>query len=224
MILRDTVYQRVQALANKEQRGYITPKDFNLFAEQAQLEIIDQYYYDLNLFNRRPGNSEEYSDIIELIEEKIGYLTKTATLDSSGNLPSDFYRLGSVITGSGGIAQKVSIKEYSQIENLLHMQPGDRSPVYYWSSNKLVVKPDTSSAKISYIKKPDQPIWGYVVINKKPLHNPNANKTVNFSLHKSEEPELVYRILTMAGISIQKPQLTQIAATTQLSTNQQEKQ
>ena len=104
------------------------------------------------------------------------------------------------------------------------MQPGNRSPIYYWSSNKLVVKPDTSSAKISYIKKPDQPIWGYVVINKKPLHNPNANKTVNFSLHKSEEPELVYRILTMAGISIQKPQLTQIAATTQLSTNQQEKQ
>ena len=57
MILIDKVYQRVQALANKEQRGYIPPKDFNLFAEQAQLEIIDQYYYDLNLFNRRPGNS-----------------------------------------------------------------------------------------------------------------------------------------------------------------------
>ena len=30
MILIDKVYQRVQALANKEQRGYITPKDFNL--------------------------------------------------------------------------------------------------------------------------------------------------------------------------------------------------
>ena len=82
----------------------------------------------------------------------------------------------------------------------------------------------SANLECTYIRTPKKPTWGYVVINKKPLHNPNANKTVNFSLHKSEEPELVYRILTMAGISIQKPQLTQIAATTQLSTNQQEKQ
>ena len=28
----DSVYQTVQALANKEQRGYLTPQEFNLFA------------------------------------------------------------------------------------------------------------------------------------------------------------------------------------------------
>ena len=38
MILIDSVYQKVLALANKEQRGYITPQDFNLFADQAQME------------------------------------------------------------------------------------------------------------------------------------------------------------------------------------------
>ena len=43
----DTVYQRVLALANKEQRGYITPQEFNLFANQAQLDIFEQYFYDL---------------------------------------------------------------------------------------------------------------------------------------------------------------------------------
>ena len=32
----DTVYQTVQALANKEQRGYLTPQEFNFFANQAQ--------------------------------------------------------------------------------------------------------------------------------------------------------------------------------------------
>ncbi len=36
MVNIDTVYQRVLALANKEQRGYITPQDFNLFANQAE--------------------------------------------------------------------------------------------------------------------------------------------------------------------------------------------
>ena len=43
----DTVYQRVLALANKEQRGYITPQEFNLHANQAQLDIFEQYFYDL---------------------------------------------------------------------------------------------------------------------------------------------------------------------------------
>ena len=35
----DNVYQKVLALANKEQRGYITPQEFNLFADKAQNEI-----------------------------------------------------------------------------------------------------------------------------------------------------------------------------------------
>ena len=52
MISIDTVYQKVLALANKEQRGYITPQDFNLFADQAQKEIFEQYFYDLNQFRR----------------------------------------------------------------------------------------------------------------------------------------------------------------------------
>ena len=40
----DTVYQRVLAALNKEQRGYITPQEFNLFANQAQLDIFEQYF------------------------------------------------------------------------------------------------------------------------------------------------------------------------------------
>ena len=35
----DTVYQRVLSILNKEQRGYITPQEFNLLANQAQIEI-----------------------------------------------------------------------------------------------------------------------------------------------------------------------------------------
>ena len=67
----DTVYQRVLALANKEQRGYITPQEFNLFANHAQMEIFEQYFYDLNQFRRIPGNNTVYSDMINNLEEKI---------------------------------------------------------------------------------------------------------------------------------------------------------
>ena len=40
MVIIDTVYQKVLAFANKEQRGYITPQEFNLYADQAQKEIF----------------------------------------------------------------------------------------------------------------------------------------------------------------------------------------
>ncbi len=67
----DRVYQTVLAIANKEQRGYITPQEFNLFANQAQNEIFEQYFHDLKLFLRIPGNKTVTSDPREMIEEKI---------------------------------------------------------------------------------------------------------------------------------------------------------
>ena len=67
----DTVYQRVLALANKEQRGYITPQEFNLFANQAQMEIFEQYFYDLDKASKKPGNNINYSDTSTMLDEKM---------------------------------------------------------------------------------------------------------------------------------------------------------
>ena len=111
----DTVYQKVLAFANKEQRGYITPQEFNLFADQAQMEIFEQYFYDKNQFGRVPGNSYAYSDIVTNLEEKIQLFERydqkcdVAYAESAGperghswgdiNLTTQFpnlYRLGTV--------------------------------------------------------------------------------------------------------------------------------
>ena len=79
-----------------------------------------------------------------------------------------------------------------------------------------------NNVKINYIKKPSKPNWSYVVVNNKPLYN--STLATNFELHLSEESELVYRILAFAGIAIEKPQLTQIAAGLEQAKVQQEKQ
>ena len=71
MVSVNTVYQTVLALANKEQRGYITPQEFNLHANHAQLDIFEQYFYDLNQFKRVPGNQSSYADMTDLIGDKI---------------------------------------------------------------------------------------------------------------------------------------------------------
>ena len=71
MVSIDTVYQRVLALANKEQRGYITPQDFNLFANQAQMEIFEQYFYDVNMARKGQGNDTVYGDVDDMLEQKM---------------------------------------------------------------------------------------------------------------------------------------------------------
>ena len=44
----DDVYKTVLLILNKEQRGYITPNEFNKIATQVQLDIIDNYLETLN--------------------------------------------------------------------------------------------------------------------------------------------------------------------------------
>ena len=45
MVNVDTVYQKVLTLSNKEQRGYITPQEFNLLVDKAQKDIINNYFH-----------------------------------------------------------------------------------------------------------------------------------------------------------------------------------
>ena len=71
MVNIDTVYQRVLAIANKEQRGYVTPQEFNLYANQAQMDIFEQYFYDLNAFSRIPGNDYTYADQVDILQESV---------------------------------------------------------------------------------------------------------------------------------------------------------
>ena len=44
MVLTDSVYKTVLNILNKENRGYVTPAEFNTLAKQAQNEIFEGYF------------------------------------------------------------------------------------------------------------------------------------------------------------------------------------
>ena len=187
MVRADTVYQRVLALANKEQRGYITPQEFNLFADQAQLEIIEQYFYDINQFGRAPGNDTEYSDMLNVLDEKLGALKTAAPITPSAGLftfPLDLYKLGSVFVNNDEIEQ-VNFNEFINLNKSPLTRPkystnGVKTPVYVITSNdSATIYPAISgNHSITYIKRPATPYWGYVVIDEKAMYNPAA--TIDF--------------------------------------------
>ena len=67
----DTVYRTVLLVLNKENRGYITPDEFNKTATQVQLDIFEQYFDDLNQQLRVPQQGNDYANRQRAIEQKL---------------------------------------------------------------------------------------------------------------------------------------------------------
>jgi len=222
MVNIDTVYQRVLAFANKEQRGYITPQEFNLFANQAQLEIFEQYFYDLNQAARVHGNDTIYADVDDMLEEKIQVFEVT----SATYVAADIYRLHSVRYNNTNceILRKLDFNDVMSGGPLT--APSDTRPIANVSGGVLsVVGSDNLSltpSEISYVKKPAKAVWDYFVVNDKALYS--VNSSVDFELHPSEETELIYKILKFAGLAMKRDDLARGGQGLESLQVQQEKQ
>ena len=224
----NTVYQRVLAITNKEQRGYITPQEFNFLANQAQLDIFEQYFYDINQFGRIPGNDTEYSDMLSILEEKISIFEKPNTAISGGTtLPADLYRLGSVIF-NGAEAESISQKDYIFITQSPLAQPTNDFPIYirdnsgvkvYGKNATGAIEQKTSGVTCNYVKTPASASWASNTVTG--LYD--AGNSTQFELHESEETELVIKILALAGIILRDNSLYGIASGEDVKNVQQEK-
>ena len=94
----NTVYQTVLLILNKEQRGYMTPVEFNKIGGQVQLEIFEKYAEDMNQQLRVPQVDLDYSDRQINIDEKISIFKEIdpAAYTTSGfKIPSQYSGLSS---------------------------------------------------------------------------------------------------------------------------------
>ena len=222
----DTVYQRVLSILNKEQRGYVTPQEFNLFANQAQMDLFEQYFYDINQFGRMHGNNTEFSDMLNILNEKINLFEVTAAMTRSNNYwvaPSDLYRIGTLIYNNIEV-ERINQKEFLYINQAPLTKPTDVRPVFVASDDGYKVYGTaelTAGVTCNYIKRPAQVVWNYTTSSGVALYN--STTSVDFPLHASEETELVMKILELAGISTRELQVYQIAAQEEARNTQQEK-
>ena len=230
MVFIDTVYQRVLSIANKEQRGYITPLEFNLLANQAQLYIFEQYFYDKNQIERRLSNDTDYSDVTHILNEKISVFETRAMAVGGSILPDDLYRLGTVFSIDGTDlyeAEYVDQKDWAYIRSSPLTRPTNIRPVYIRDGGGILVfgagNHRLLSVECVYVKQPHKVEWGYDVVAEKALYNGSANRTFNFEHHPSEETTLVLKILELAGVIIQDSGIIQYADQEELKKLQQEK-
>lgn len=106
----NSVRNTVLAILNKNNYGYISPSDFNLFAKQAQLDIFDEYFLgynsQINKENSRVSGTG-YADITKGYEEVIDTFSVTSSLsklyDNTYSVPTsattghEYYLLNKIL-------------------------------------------------------------------------------------------------------------------------------
>ena len=226
MVNVDTVYQKVLALLNKEQRGYMTPQEYNLLADKAQNEIFESYFAQ----PVEKTSKNQTDDRLDTFEEKLQHhrILNTLTTETSQEVGL-FYKIehvryiNSVSDPQNRIAQELSKSEFHQAALNPLTAPTEKNRIFYRNDNSSIfIWPNTNILTWSTEGwgAPTRPIWGYVVVNEKPLFNPNAS--TNFDLHQSEEEHLVNRILELAGVVVQKPGLIEIAKSDRMLMKQEQ--
>ena len=97
------VRNTVLAIVNKNNYGYISPQDFNLYCQQAQMSIFEDYFYAYNdqlLKENQRVSGSGYADLTKGLVEVIDSFSATQTLTSPGinlfNLPSNYYLINKI--------------------------------------------------------------------------------------------------------------------------------
>ncbi len=234
----NSVYRTVLSILNKEGRGYLTPDQFNKIGAHVQLDLLEKSFFDYNrAMNKKKSFvvNDEYGDLPKNIKEKIDILSKEASLSISGGvstLPADLYRIINITSGNRTInLQEVKKSELSYINASKLTAPTATYPVYYLESSsnsttnqavaantatpsistKIKFLPSTlSSVQIDYVKIPQEPKWGFTRTTNN-AYNFQASSSYDFELHKSDQTNLIIKILAYAGVIIKDPTIIQVA-------------
>ena len=94
----NSVRNTVLAVLNKNNYGYLSPQDFNLYCLQAQMDMFEDYFYQYNNWINRENNRTSgtgYADIVKGLEEVIDTFSVISPLlnQSTAQLNKSLYTL-----------------------------------------------------------------------------------------------------------------------------------
>lgn len=117
------VRNTVLAIANKNNYGYISPQDFNLYAQQSQMDMFEDYFYQYNSQltkeNQRMSGTG-YADITKGLLEVIDTFFVNKPLLNSANtqvgdintnlytLPEDYYLINKMMVYTKELASGIT--------------------------------------------------------------------------------------------------------------------
>jgi hypothetical protein len=231
----NSVRNAVLAILNKNNYGYISPSDFNLFAKQAQMEMYEDYFSNynkaINMENARLAGTE-YADVEGNLAEAIEGFLRTDVLVQVAPASNQYYYPSPITTGYSpyyisrvtcydpttsarlGDAEKVMNARLFMLLDSPLTAPTKRFPAYVNEESVMTIYPDTingaTSIKCSYFRAPKDPKWTYINLsNGEPAFDQSQPDYQDFELPVEDEYKLITKILQYCGISIRESEVAQ---------------
>ena len=128
--------------------------------------------------------------------------------------PEDFYRLGTVIYKDSTETQLEQRNELLYINTTPLIAPTTTYPIYLYENHKLYVYPQTitSDITVSYLRKPLDVIWNFTIPSGQNYYQWDPTNSVDFELSKTEQTNIILKILLYSGVVIRDPSVVQIAS------------
>jgi hypothetical protein len=221
----NTIRNTVLSIISKDNRGYITPEEFNLFARQAQLEIFQQYFYDLGRdlikqnariitseYSDHPARMEDVINTFTVNNEVLGYSALSGKFYLQGVIGSPtLFKVNRIVYNLNTEIEQVSQYKIMNLNSSLLTAPSLKYPAYVVDQNGYSIYPTTitSNVTMNFIRTPRDPKWTYNMVGNVPLFNPAQPDYQDFELPVSEGPLLVVKILQYSGISIREDAVVQ---------------
>lgn len=223
----ESVYFALKDLANKDQRGFITPTTFNRFAQVAQLNIFNRLFVDArkdkvarlrNIEGARPLGSKKQ------IKEDLSFFSKDQLISQSNGVfvkPDDLARIISMRTEGKFLYGNSTSKNIDVVydEEKLHYilnsslsVPTEHRPIAVLGNDIEVFPTSIKKIRVRYYKYPEgklatngtrtsaTPRFGYTVSNG--VEGYSASLSVDFELPDHYEAELIMEMAKLIGVNL----------------------
>jgi len=210
------VYNTLKDLANKDQQGFISPTEFNRFANIAQLNIFNGLFDELKDANRlsKAGfNPTRDKSRIKRVEEDLAYFSKSTTVTKASSKfakPDDLARIIGITT-AGSVMLNQSTKkpielcyDEEKIERILISNlsaPTEDFPVALISDFIHVFPTTVNKIQIRYYKYPEARNNSGERVSNPPTYT-TPGIVYNFELPEHYTSDLVYEIGKMIGLNL----------------------
>lgn len=218
-MLINNAYEAVNILLNKDQRGKISPIEFNGIVNQAQNKVTAELLPDYkklilrqNRFNFGSGFAKQPHFNIQAIEY---YLKKEVITDryaqSDVELPEDTWFFSEAYTPES-LIEKLENNRFNLVKRSNRMKPNDCFPVCTLLGSTLSLFPAQKQVEIHYLRKPKAPKWTFEIIGDEPIFNPDKPDFQDIDVHHSLISTLFIEIVQMCGINLREADIEQYIA------------
>tara|TARA_R110001592_G_scaffold282697_1_gene550495 strand:- start:146 stop:871 length:726 start_codon:yes stop_codon:yes gene_type:complete len=234
----DEIYRLVQTFANKEQRGFITPSEFNLLAKQAELELYNKRLSVIKEKSPNKKNVGVYGESLapEIAKQdiapfyrvqKVGIVNDSLSYKgASGNIDTHYIEtIFCLPDEENDISTNIPVdivepKDVNQILRSSLVKPSIEFPIaLIGQGNGSVVSisvfPESITNIIVYhYYNNNSPKWNYITVAGKPVYD--AFNSNDFKISERTHGELVVKILEYLGVTIREPEIVQYAQASEL--------